>query len=181
MTVKLVVGQRQHAELGLLVRLGVGGQRVGRGFLVGNNAVRLETVDAAGGRQDVALHAGLLGQFRAAHPRLVIDGPGHVLEQFAAGIVGDGGQIDDGIDTGEIGNRQAAYVLADHLQVRMGLQEFVTEKEPVDRTHGIALLEQHRNQGSADITAGAGDHHTLHNLFLGWCKVGQSTGPRFPR
>lgn len=63
-----MVGQRQDAVLGRLVGLGVGRERIGRKGFVADEARILESMDAAGRRQEVALDAGRLGELGAADP-----------------------------------------------------------------------------------------------------------------
>jgi hypothetical protein len=127
-----------------------------------------DAVHGAGGSVDEAADA--LGD-RGLHHRLeaiVVDGLAEAWIELEAGIIGDAGEVDDGITAlerlGEAGD--VAQVAGNHLQLGMLGQAFGAEEHDVVDDDLIAGVEELGNEDAADITGTAGDEDFLEHINL---------------
>src|SRR5690606_26688144 len=134
--------------------------------LIDNDRGILEAVDAAGGREDVSRHPDRLCEGSQARPGPVVDLPGPVRHEFAAGIVRERREVDDAVDALEVLGAEPPSVLADELQALVRLEPMVAEEEAVDGVHLVALLHEHGYEGGADIAGCAGHEDPGHGCLL---------------
>ena len=146
-------------DLGFAVRR----DRIERAGLVDHAFAGLAVV-AAGRGEDEAADAGLLGEFGDANAGAMIDVVGEVRPQIAERIVRQCGQMQDGVEAGEIVERCVTRVLLDrrHVEDRAAGRERAARIEVgVHSNDVVAGLRQHRRENGADISSMAG-HQYAH-------------------
>ena len=103
------MGATSRSVQTLLSAYGVTGLKLG---VLVEVVVAGRAVVAAGGREDEALHAGLFGEPRETHGSLVIDGVGGLRGEIAQRIVGNAGEMRDGVEAAQILELDLSHVLA---------------------------------------------------------------------
>ena len=99
------------------------------------------------------------------------------LRLFLAGRVADDRrQVDDRLDAveGRLGGRRVADVALDQLEEAIraaGQEPMAAELEGVEHANAVSLLEEHRDQGRADVTGSAGDENSHRRLHPWWLET----------
>ena len=105
-----------------------------------------------------------------------VDGLGDLRLLLAGGVADDRGEVDDRVDAveGRLDGGRVADVALDQLEeaVRAAGQEPVAaELEGVEDADAVPLLEEHRDQGRADVTGSAGDENSHRGLHPWWLET----------
>src|SRR4029450_5289385 len=152
----------QHLALGL--ELGIVGERLKRQILGHLDAV-LDAVD--GGRRgiDEALDLGSLGGAHQRREGVEIDRPGEIGIELERRVVGDAGEMDDGVAAlqrllDHLGVADVALDLAQRGTAR-ALQDVLAVHVEVQHGHLVAGRDELGHEHRADIACAAGHQHAV--------------------
>ena len=163
---EVVVGERRDVPLGHDLRLAVGSQGVERRLLVEEALAR--SVQAARRGEDVSLHPPLLGELGQADRGPVVDLVGQVRVQVAQRVVGQSGQVDDGIEPVEVFRSDLAHV--DPARGRLiggrGPQHARREQAEVHPDRIVPGVGQHGHHDRTYVASGTSDQYT-HGVSFG--------------
>ena len=145
------------------LRLAIGGDGIERSRLV-DQVLAGTAVVAARGREHESLDAGLLGERGDAHAGVMVDGVGRLRIEIAQRIIGQGRQMQDGIDALEVrrpqrpahpcGSTAPGYFAAGGIGA-------AAEEIAVVADDAMAGPQHHRRHDRADI-AEMPRHHDTH-------------------
>ena len=152
-----IVGQPRHVALHPNLGLAVSGDRFELRILV-DRCIAPRAVVAARGGEGEAAHAGRLGQPGQPHRGKVVDLVGELGVQVAQWIVGEGGQMDDGIEPAQIGDLELAHILGEGPDRLAPVAEGGAAVEVgVDPDHLVAGIEEEGGHHRPDVAAASGE------------------------
>ncbi len=128
--------------------------------------VVLEAVDAAGGCQHVAPHAGFPGHPADAGPPLVVDLQRLGGVQLSSWVIREGREVAHGVDASHHAVAAPADVIPEDMEARAAAQvgDRVAKEEPVEDRDLVTPLEQQLRQHRPDVAGASGDEDVLGRL-----------------
>ena len=108
--------------------------------------------ESRGLQVDAASQVGIAGARRVADDRRQVD---HRVR--APGCLGHGGAV------AEIAPQELEFRVTPHAQ-----QRFAAVHQAVEHLDAVALGEQQRNEGGANVAGSSGDKHVHESVALGW-------------
>ena len=134
------------------------------GSILRQHGLTCHPVEAAGGREHVALDAGFLGRPRQRERGRVVDGESQIGIEIAQGVVGQGGQMDERVETLQVAGRNVAEVLPDGRdRLRIDPEGAGFEEVGVEPGHLMACFEQQVGQDRPDVAV-VPRHQNLHPI-----------------
>ena len=163
---EVLVGELADALLGHHLALAVRRHRVELAVL-GDGAVAGCAVEAARGREDVPRDAGVPGDLRQVGCAVGVDRVGRVRVEVAERVVGDGGQVHDGVEASRSSGRWSRMSpVRDSYPPGCGPKSQPSYQPASRPTTSWPAAEQHGHQHGTDVAAVSGDENAHRRTFL---------------